>query len=110
MPSQYGSALIIGDANWKDYSVSAAAYESANDEMGVVARASDRGYYVFKLLPAGQTPGMVLARYELTNHKFVPLATAETGGFENQRWYTLRLDVQGEDQRRHAPIVARRRA
>ena len=96
LQSQYGSALIIGDANWKDYSVSTAAYESANDEMGVVARAGDRGYYVFKLMPAGQAPGMVLARYELTNHKFVPLATAETGGYETQRWYTLRLDVQGD--------------
>jgi hypothetical protein len=96
LQSQYGSALLIGDANWKDYSVSTAAYESANDEIGVVARAGDRGYYVFKLLPAGQKPGMVLARYEVVNHQFVPLATAESGGYETQRWYTLRLDVQGD--------------
>jgi hypothetical protein len=96
LPSQYGSALLTGDANWRDYSVSAAAYVNLNDEIGVVARASERGYYVFKLLPAGRKPAMLLARYEIVNHQFVPLATAETGGFETQRWYTLRLEVKGD--------------
>ena len=92
----YSTALLTGDPTWREYSVCAAGYVSNNDELGVVARGSDRGYYVFKLLPAGQKPGMVLARYDVARSTFTPLATADQGGFALQRWYTLRLQVQGD--------------
>src|SRR5262245_40831872 len=90
----YGSALVTGDPQWTDYAVSVAAYVSTNDEVGVVARGDAAGYYVFKLLPAGQQPGLVLARYRADNHAFEPLATA-AGGFAPRHWYTLRLEVRG---------------
>ena len=96
LPSMYSTALLTGDPTWRDYSVSIAGYVSNNDELGVVARGSDRGYYVFKLLPAGQKPGMVLARYDAARSTFTPLATADQGGFALERWYTLRLQVQGD--------------
>ncbi|HET9224536.1 MAG TPA: hypothetical protein VFO07_18630, partial [Roseiflexaceae bacterium] len=64
LPSMYTTALVGGDAAWRDYSVSAAAYASDYDEPGVVARASDAGYYIFKLFPQGQHPAMALLRYD----------------------------------------------
>jgi hypothetical protein len=96
LPSLYTTALVSGDSSWRDYSVSASAYASANDEIGVVARASEAGYYIFKLLPKGGTPAMLLARYDNQKKTFTTLAKADTGGFAPRRWYTLRLQVQGE--------------
>jgi glycosyl hydrolase family 59 (putative galactocerebrosidase) len=96
LPSMYSTALVTGDPSWSDYSVSVAGYVTVNDELGVVARASEAGYYVFKLLPAAQQPSLVLARYDAAKGVFTPLATAATGGFKQQTWYTLKLQVQGE--------------
>ncbi|MFL5806812.1 MAG: family 16 glycoside hydrolase [Roseiflexaceae bacterium] len=93
---QYPTAFVTGDAAWQDYSVSAAAYNISNDEFGVVARAGAGGYYVFKLLSAQSTPGMVLERYDAAQGTFTTLATADSGGFEIRRWYDLRLQVQGD--------------
>jgi hypothetical protein len=95
LPAMYASALVTGDRQWQDYQVSAAAYVSGNDEVGVVARAGEAGYYVFTLLPQGRTPALVLARYEAANHAFIPLATADRGGFVERRWYQVALAVQG---------------
>ena len=95
LPGMYASALVTGDAQWQDYQVMVGAYVSGNDEVGVVARSGAQGYYVFKLLPQGRTPALVLARYSASNHEFTPLASADTGGFAERRWYTLRLVVQG---------------
>jgi hypothetical protein len=96
LPSMYTTALVGGDVAWRDYSVSAAAYASNNDELGVVARAGDAGYYIFKLFPQGQQPGMALLRYDATREAFSTLASADAGGFASRTWTTLRLTVQGE--------------
>jgi hypothetical protein len=96
LPSLYTTALVGGDPSWRDYSVSAAGYVSNNDELGVVARASDKGYYVFKLFPQGQKPGMALLRYDAAREAFTELASAESGGFAPRVWTTLRLTVRGE--------------
>jgi hypothetical protein len=96
LPSMYTTALVGGDPSWRDYSVSAAGYVSNNDEVGVVARASDAGYYVFKLFPKGQKPGMALLRYDAAREAFTELASAESGGFAPRVWTTLRLTVRGE--------------
>ena len=96
LPSLYTTALVSGDPSWRDYSVSAASYVTLNDEVGVVARASDAGYYVFKLFPKGQKPGMALLRYDAAKGGYQLLASAERGGFTLEKWITLRLTVRGE--------------
>jgi hypothetical protein len=95
LPSMYTTALVGGDLAWRDYSVSAASYVSNNDEVGVVARASEAGYYAFKLLPKGQKPAMLLLRYDALKGTYTTLAKTDTGGFAPRQWYTLRLQVQG---------------
>ena len=62
----------------------------------MVARASEQGYYIFKLLPQGSTPAMALQRYDAADQTFTSLATSQSGGFELRRGYSLRLQVQGE--------------
>lgn len=99
LPSMYTTALVGGDLAWRDYSVSVAGYVSNNDELGVVARASDNGYYVFKLFAQGQKPAMALLRYDAAREAFTTLATADSGGFAPRKWTTLRLQVQGSTLR-----------
>lgn len=95
-PGMYPTALITGDTGWADYQVSVAAYVRGNDQVGVVARASDAGYYVFRLLPAAQgRPGSFLARYDAATGLFETIASTE-GGFELDRWYSLSLRLQGD--------------
>ena len=97
LPALYTTALVTGDPAWRDYSVSVAAYATNNDELGVVARASGAGYYVFKLFPKSQQPGMALLRYDAARGSYSVLASAEGGGFVLERWYSLRLTVQGQE-------------
>lgn len=95
-PMQSPSAMVTGDAAWTNYSVNAAAYNSGNDQFGLVARASSAGFYMFSLRQEGAQPALVLERYDAANGTFTPLASADQGGFELKRWYQLRLQVQGD--------------
>jgi hypothetical protein len=96
-PGTYGTTLVTGDPSWSDYQVNAEAYATSNDEMGVTARASENGFYAFRLLPAASgQPTRLLARYDTTDEQFHTLATAEGPGFANDTWYTLGLRVQGD--------------
>lgn len=95
IPSMYATALVTGEAEWSDYEVSVAAYPTNNDEIGVVARASDEGYYVFRMLPTtSEQPAYVLSRYSAKDGIFEDLVTSDGVGFEASQWYTLRIRVQ----------------
>jgi|HigsolmetaAR201D_1030396.scaffolds.fasta_scaffold03893_2 hypothetical protein len=95
-PLQAPSAIVTGDTTWKNYSVNAAAYNSGNDQFGLVARASSAGFYLFSLRPVGAQPALLIERYDAANGSFTLLASADQGGFELKRWYQLRLQVQGD--------------
>src|SRR5512145_1661019 len=96
-PGMYPTALLTGDASWRDYTVSIAAYPTGNDELGLVARASAQGFYVLRLLPdATHPPRRILSRYDAATQTFTPIASADGPGFVSQRWYSLRLQVQGD--------------
>jgi predicted small secreted protein len=97
IPGMYQTALLTGDASWSDYAVSVAGYNGGNDEMGVVARAGDKGYYVFRVLPAPSAgPRWVLSRFDAAKREFTMIASANGAGFAPKRWYTLSLRVQGD--------------
>jgi hypothetical protein len=55
----------------------------------------ERGYYVFRLLPDGNTISRILARYDAATQQFSTLASAHGPGFVSGRWYQLTLRVQG---------------
>ncbi len=112
-PGLYPTALVSGDLTWRDYRVSVAGYVTQNEEVGVVARANDAGYYVFKLLPATLKPGMVLARYDAATQAVTTLASADGGGFTPRRWYALRLEVRGDQLQAYVndqPVLSARDA
>lgn len=95
LQSNYATALVTGDETWSDYTVSAAAYTTGNDEMGLVARASKDGFLAFRVRPNGSALAVELSRYDAATGTFATLATAGGAGFELSRWYQLQLVVQG---------------
>lgn len=97
IPSLYATALVTGESEWSDYEVSVAAYPTNNDEIGVVARSNDQGYYVFRVLPTtSERSAYILSRYSVADGTFEDLATSEGVGFEANQWYTLHMRVQGD--------------
>jgi hypothetical protein len=97
LPGNYPSALVAGDTTWRDYRVAAAAFPTANDEIGVVGRAGEGGYYVLRLLPAAASgPRALLARYDAASTSFVTLASAEHAGFATGQWVRLELALSGQ--------------
>ena len=95
--SLYATALVTGQPDWTNYSVSAAAFDTGNDEFGLVVRANDQGYYVFRLLPAvNSAPKYILSRYDAKAVAFTDIAKTASTGFKTRRWYQLRVTVQGD--------------
>lgn len=92
IPNIYGSALITGDPTWKDYSVSVAAYNLSNDFAGVVARATDAGFYSFYVQPDGT---VVIQRFDRQTEAITNLASAQIAPIAPGTWTTLSLRVQG---------------
>lgn len=96
-PGNYPTALVTGAPDWTNYQVSVTAFNTGNDEMGVVVRAGDVGHYVFRFLPNG-TGGAtrIISRFNQADYTYTDLATAEGPGFEQRRWYQLSVRVEGD--------------
>lgn len=100
IPAMFPTALVTGEADWSNYVVTSAVYATGNDEVGLVVRASDEGYYVFRMLPATSGgPTRILSRYDAAAVDYENLATSDGDGYELERWYTLQVAVQGDQIR-----------
>jgi hypothetical protein len=77
--------------------VSVTAFNTGNDEMGVVVRVGDAGHYVFRFLPNGTGgPTRIISRFNQADYTYTDLAMAEGPGFEQRRWYQLSVRVEGD--------------
>jgi len=96
-PGQYPTALITGKPDWQDYQVSVSAYNTGNDEIGLVFRAGKAGYYVFRMLPdVSGSPHYNLSRFDASKVNLSTIAQAQGPGFTTGRWYRLSVKVQGD--------------
>ncbi|HMO60140.1 MAG TPA: hypothetical protein PKC19_22530 [Roseiflexaceae bacterium] len=96
-PAMYPTALVTGNSAWRDYEARVAAYSSGNEAMGVVVRASDRGYYVFRVYNEGVSlPKYAIERFDAASYTFHELASADGAGFATERWYELSVVVLGD--------------
>lgn len=88
--------MAQGGADWTDYIVQVNIYVDTNDEVGLIFRASEAGFYRFRLrseaFQAPYTAG--LDRYQ-GQHYEVLWHTAGLG-FPIRKWFTLRIEVQGD--------------
>jgi hypothetical protein len=96
IPSMYGTAMVTGQADWTDYQVSAAAYNTGNDEFGLVARSGEQGMYIFRIVPSSSGSENVLSRYDTATGYFTDIAKTEGPALEEGRWYVLSVTVKGD--------------
>lgn len=93
LPGSYGSALTIGDAAWADYQVNVSAFNRANETFGLVARASNQGFYVFQIWNDGS---LTLNRYDAQTGGYTLLTQAKLEAEQvNNQWLQIRFTVRG---------------
>lgn len=92
---QAPTALVTGDQSLSDYTVTAAALSKNNDQFGLVARASDNGFYMFSLRTDSTEDNVIIERYNPEQGTFETLATATIDPIATNQWYTLQFTVQG---------------
>ncbi len=94
---------IAGDSNWSDYSVEMYGY-SRNTPIGIVARYSKNGFYLFSLRSDdssptdGQKPVWLLQRYDLDANNFATVTKIGGGSLPSSflnRWVHFKLAVFG---------------
>jgi len=94
---QYPTALIAGPLTSNNYRASVSAYNTGNDEIGLVFRASSQGFYVFRVRPsASSSSKYVLSRFDAAQSSLTDIAKADGAGFEFGKWAQLGISVQGD--------------
>lgn len=88
--------MVQGGADWTDYAVQVNIYVDTNDEVGLIFRANEAGFYRFRLrseaFQAPYTAG--LDRYREQHYEV--LWHTSGLGFPIRKWFTLRLEVRGD--------------
>jgi hypothetical protein len=80
-------------------SVTVQVYPQGNQVVGLVFRASKRGYYLFRVFRDGNNAPerRQLQRYDATTGQYTTLVGDRQGkGYELGRWQDLRVDLDGE--------------
>ncbi|HEY1012524.1 MAG TPA: hypothetical protein VGE07_07445 [Herpetosiphonaceae bacterium] len=89
--------ILKGDAGLADYTVQAMGNSQGNEMMGVVARASDKGYYALVVRHAKADGTKVfIEKYDAATETFKTLARVEEGGWNVDEWTALALTVKGD--------------
>jgi len=93
--ANYQTALVTGEPTWTNYQVNVSAYNTGNDEIGVVFRANDQGYYVFRLRPGDGAGRQAISRYDAKAMEYTEIAQADAAGFDQNTWYRITVRVSG---------------
>jgi hypothetical protein len=97
LPSNYYTALVRGDASWRNYTVAGSFYSTGNDAVGLVLRASDSGYYAFIWDSLSPTAGILsFLRFDPQTSQFARIARVDGPPLELRRWYQLTAIAQGD--------------
>jgi hypothetical protein len=94
-PDFRDTMAVTGSADWVDYTISAAAYDSASATMGLVARRQGSDFYRFRIFASGTEGNRKLVLERVVDGQATPLAEASGPGYEHNRWYTFALSVKG---------------
>lgn len=96
--TQTPTILLTGDETWTDYSVEAEAYPRSNANVGLAGRSTKAGLYFLAIRPANAGAGdaITLQRYDAAGERYTILASAESGGLNQNTWYALKLSFKGD--------------
>jgi hypothetical protein len=94
-PDFRDTMVLTGDAEWKDYTISAKAYNAANAVLGLVARQQDSSFYRFRWFAAETDGDTKMVLEKVVDGQITALASAPAPGHDYRRWYTISLTVSG---------------
>lgn len=86
---------LTGDASWADYTITAQAYDQDNATVGLIARQNGTAFYRLRLFADGTEADQKLLLEKVDNQVVTVLAQAEGPGYQHHRWYTIALQVRG---------------
>jgi hypothetical protein len=95
-PDFRDTMAVIGDAQWADYTISVAAYDSASATMGVVVRQQGNSFYRFRIYSSGTDGDNKLVLERVIDGEAAILASAAGPGYEHNRWYNLAFGAKGD--------------
>ena len=92
------SAYLVTNTgvDWTDYTVRAQVYVVSNDEVGLIFRVNDGGFYRFRMRSDRfEGPYQVgLDRYQ--DKRYTVLWHAAGDGFPFEKWFSLQVEAQGD--------------
>lgn len=94
-PAEFGTAAVTGDTSWTDQVVTASGYLSGNPVFGVVARASQSGFYIFQIQPGTSSSTVILSRFDAAKSEVIELAKTTGPAISERTWYKLTLSATG---------------
>jgi hypothetical protein len=97
------TVYLTGDPTWRNYTLEAQVSCVTGTAVGVVWRASEKGCYRFDLTMAlpHTNPKATLWRFDPATNLPVRIAGVppeKFGGYEQGKWYTIRVTTQGSRQ------------
>ncbi len=87
--------FVVGGSDWSDYTVRAALYVETNNEVGLIFRVNDQGFYRFRIRSAvfDGPFNMGLDRYQADRYEVLWHDFGQ--GFPLEQWFTLQIEVRG---------------
>ncbi len=102
---------VAGSSDWSDYVLSVDSYAEGNLDMGVIFRRQGNSFYRFRMVNDAADVAEKIVLEKVIDGQATTLATAAGPGYTPNRWYTLKVTVNGSqieaqvnDQ---APLVAK---
>jgi hypothetical protein len=88
--------IVNPEPEWEDYTIRANIYVETNDEVGLIFRVTEEGFYRFRMRSAEfEGPYSVgVDRYQ--DERYTVLWHEPGNGFPFRRWFTVQIEVVGD--------------
>jgi hypothetical protein len=88
--------VIRSGADWDDYTLRVAVYVESNDEVGVIFRVSEEGFYRFRMRSAQFDGPYQVGLDRFQDGRYTVLWHEPGNGFPMRQWFVLEVAVRGD--------------
>lgn len=88
--------IVRSGSDWSDYVLRVAVYVESNDEVGVIFRVSDDGFYRFRMRSAEFDGPYQVGLDRFQDGRYTVLWHEAGKGFPIRQWFILEVEVRGD--------------
>ncbi|MGC8872944.1 MAG: family 16 glycoside hydrolase [Chloroflexia bacterium] len=88
--------VVQSGGEWSDYILRVAVYVESNDEVGVVFRVNDDGFYRFRMRSADFDGPYHVGLDRFQDGRYTVLWHEAGNGFPIRQWFTLEVEARGD--------------